>query len=307
MEQEFNIGAVIRATGLNEHTLRAWERRYAIVEPKRGPSGRRIYTANDISRLQSAARLVDAGHAISMLAPATSSELEAMLQQNMFHRHAPGSQQADTAPVVAKIRAALPRFDLTTIYELLKEARHQFGARSFVLHVIAPLIQLFGTMVSAGSVSIAQEHALSAIVKAHLFELLFSLRRTEPATKKRTLAFATMSGDLHEIGLLIGAVLAATHRWQVQYIGPDVPAVALGDAAHAMGINSILLSVTPRSDWRPAAAKEYLATLVRLLPAQRHIWIGGHPACLKALGTVDRRIKLFPDFEALERQLAGEP
>lgn len=44
----YSIRAVSQATGLTVETLRAWERRYGIIEPKRDPSGHRIYTACDV-------------------------------------------------------------------------------------------------------------------------------------------------------------------------------------------------------------------------------------------------------------------
>jgi MerR family transcriptional regulator, light-induced transcriptional regulator len=53
VEQEpaLSIGDVVRATGLGESTLRAWERRYGFPQPQREPSGHRRYAADDVARL----------------------------------------------------------------------------------------------------------------------------------------------------------------------------------------------------------------------------------------------------------------
>ena len=48
----FTIKAVSQATGVSIETLRAWERRYRVVEPRRDPNGRRSYDPGDVIRLR---------------------------------------------------------------------------------------------------------------------------------------------------------------------------------------------------------------------------------------------------------------
>jgi MerR family transcriptional regulator, light-induced transcriptional regulator len=50
-ESELSIGDVVRATGLGEATLRAWERRYGFPQPQREPSGHRRYAPAEVARL----------------------------------------------------------------------------------------------------------------------------------------------------------------------------------------------------------------------------------------------------------------
>jgi DICT domain-containing protein len=50
-EPQLSIGDVVKATGLGEATLRAWERRYGFPQPQREPSGHRRYGAGEVERL----------------------------------------------------------------------------------------------------------------------------------------------------------------------------------------------------------------------------------------------------------------
>jgi len=50
-EPQLSIGDVVKATGLGEATLRAWERRYGFPQPRREPSGHRRYGAEDVERI----------------------------------------------------------------------------------------------------------------------------------------------------------------------------------------------------------------------------------------------------------------
>src|ERR1044071_8168213 len=51
-----SIGAVVKATGVNEATLRAWERRFGFPAPEREPSGHRRYSEVDIDRVNAVLR-----------------------------------------------------------------------------------------------------------------------------------------------------------------------------------------------------------------------------------------------------------
>ena len=55
----YRIGAVAKLTGISPDALRIWERRYGCIVPLRSPGGGRLYSADDIARLQLMKLLVD--------------------------------------------------------------------------------------------------------------------------------------------------------------------------------------------------------------------------------------------------------
>ena len=74
-DQRFGIGAVAKLTGLSDHTIRVWERRYAAVVAERAANGRREYTVEHVEKLGLLKRLTDAGIAISRIAGDDIDEL----------------------------------------------------------------------------------------------------------------------------------------------------------------------------------------------------------------------------------------
>lgn len=76
----YGIGAVARLTGLTDHTIRVWERRYGAVVAQRAANGRRIYTVADVERLSLLKLLTDRGLAIGQIARASVEALEQRLQ-----------------------------------------------------------------------------------------------------------------------------------------------------------------------------------------------------------------------------------
>lgn len=71
----YGIGAVSRLTGLTDHTIRVWERRYSAVVTARAPNGRRQYTEDDVQKLGLLKLLTDRGIAISHIAGDSIDEL----------------------------------------------------------------------------------------------------------------------------------------------------------------------------------------------------------------------------------------
>ena len=67
LEQEelFPIREVARLTGINPVTLRAWERRYGLIQPTRTESGHRLYSMSDIEKVRSILGWIERGVAVS--------------------------------------------------------------------------------------------------------------------------------------------------------------------------------------------------------------------------------------------------
>lgn len=94
----YGIGAVARLTGLTDHTIRVWERRYGAVIAGRAKNGRREYTTADVEKLRLLKRLTDQGISISQIANCDTGELR---------ERAGGMLDAASTATPAIIRAAV--------------------------------------------------------------------------------------------------------------------------------------------------------------------------------------------------------
>lgn len=75
-EQTYGIGAVAKLTGLSDHTIRVWERRYQAVVARRSSNGRRVYTTADVEKLNLLKLLTDRGLSIGRIAGESRDELK---------------------------------------------------------------------------------------------------------------------------------------------------------------------------------------------------------------------------------------
>ena len=64
-DELFPIRDVSRLTGINPVTLRAWERRYGLIQPTRTESGHRLYSKADIQTVHRIVDWIERGVAVS--------------------------------------------------------------------------------------------------------------------------------------------------------------------------------------------------------------------------------------------------
>jgi PAS domain S-box-containing protein len=62
------IGELARRTGMEAGTLRAWERRFGLLEPTRTNGGQRQYSDADVARILNVRRLIDEGLTVAAAA-----------------------------------------------------------------------------------------------------------------------------------------------------------------------------------------------------------------------------------------------
>jgi len=91
---DYRIGTVARLTGLDEHTIRAWEIRHGAVHPRRSAGGTRLYGDADIARLRLLRALTECGDPIGRIAGLDDAKLRTRLVRLR------GEANAATRPVV---------------------------------------------------------------------------------------------------------------------------------------------------------------------------------------------------------------
>ncbi|MDU9389967.1 MerR family transcriptional regulator [Pseudomonas sp. zfem002] len=68
------IREIARLTGVNPVTLRAWERRYGLVVPQRTSKGHRLYSQEQVQRIQTILSWLNRGVAVSQVLPLLDHE-----------------------------------------------------------------------------------------------------------------------------------------------------------------------------------------------------------------------------------------
>lgn len=292
----YPIRAVSKLTGISVDTLRAWERRYAVVEPERDERGR-LYSEADVERLKLLRQLVEQGHAIGRVAALTSDELRALQTRGPDEVPYDGPAPA-VATDLAALVAAVDRFDAPSLRRELSRLAAILPARTLARDVALPLLQHVGEGWHEGRYTVAQEH----LVTAELRSLIGALARLHavPDGAPR-LMLATPPGEQHEMGTLVAALVASGSGFQTFYLGPGLPPAEVVNAARRVAPRAVVLGYTGVESAPEGLAA--LAEVARSLPAAVECWVGGAGVDQAARTLPAERVLLLGDLDAYERHL----
>lgn len=234
------IGELARRAGLPPATLRAWERRYGIVEPVRTEGGYRLYSSEDERRLKAMLELITGGIAPAEAAARVLAEPVVREQaDNVAPAGAPEPGRVDAAALRDELRAALLAFDEPRCHQLIDSAIAVFSVQALLIEVLLPVMRSLGEGWRLGEVSVAQEHFATAVVRSRVLPLT----RGWGAGSGSLALLACAPGEEHDLGLIAFGLLLRERGWRVVMFGANTPISALTDAARRMQPQSIVLAV----------------------------------------------------------------
>ena len=269
-EAHHSIKAVVRRTGLSAHVIRIWEKRYGAVRPERTGTNRRLYSDEQIDRLNLLREVTRTGQTIGAVANLPLSKLKKMATEDDIGAKSRTSGQPN---LLEECIGAVSRLDARGLEAALKRGELELGGQGLLQRVIAPLAQKIGELWCNGTITAAHEHFASAVIRVFLGHVARSFAPTETAP---ALVVGTPSGQLHELGALLAGAAAGNLGWHVTYLGPSLPAPEIAGAASQSHARAVALSlVYPEDD--PKLEGE-LIRLRELLPSGLPLLVGGRAA-----------------------------
>ena len=301
----YPIQVVVRETGLSAHVLRIWEKRYGAVVPQRTATQRRVYSDADVRRLKLLRQATLLGHPIGSVAGLPDEALETLAKAATARALVASTPTIDdgSAPpdlaIVQDCIVAVKAFDADALNTILERAVIESGHTALLRHVIAPLAQRLGELWSGGILRMSHEHFATAVLRSFL---LNPARQYAGVNATATLVATTPQGQLHELGAVMAAALAAEQGWRAVYLGPSLPAAEIAGIASQNKARAVALSIVYPDD-DPNLERE-LRDLRRFLPQNVAVLVGGRAAEhygteIGAIGAV-----LIKDLAQLQAELA---
>ena len=253
----YPIGTVAALTGVKAVTLRAWERRYGVIEPARTATGRRLYTREQIDRVNRVLSLLDRGVAIG--------------QASRSLGPAPVAAARDAwSQVRERMIDAASRFDEGALDEAYNEALGLYPLDVVTRRLLMPLLEELGRRWETAEGSVAEEHFFATYVRNKLGARFHHRPRL---TSGPRLLVACAPGEHHEIGALLFGLAAHDAGLQTILLGADTPFDQMALACRRAGCDAIAVSCSF------AAGNEFLRELTELAASvQAPVFVGGRAA-----------------------------
>ena len=238
----YSIKDLEQLSGIKAHTLRIWEQRYNLLQPKRTDTNIRFYDDDDLKLILNVALLNDNGVKISKIASMSPNELREEVMK-LTERSLTHDDQIH-ALTICMIEMDEERFDKILSTNILK-----LGFEQTMLNVIYPFMSKIGVLWQTGAINPAQEHFISNLVRQ---KLIVAIDGQIPQQGGKKFLLFLPEGELHEISILFASYLIKSKGHKVIYLGQSTP-------------NDDLLSVFKLHQ------PEYLLTVITTSPSSEYV------------------------------------
>lgn len=282
--------------------LRAWEKRYGVVEPSRTEGGQRLYSDEDVLRLSLLFKAVEEGRSISRVAGLKTEELEGLVREDAVERRGVGAVEsvmgASALEVLERAQAAVDQMDPMRLERVLTRGAMAFSVPTTIDEIIVPLLQDVGAAWEEGRVGPAHEHLATVVIRRFLD---WMLETVAVGGGSPVLVAATPAGERHELGALLSAVSGAAVGWSSFYLGPDLPAEEIASAALTLEAEVVTLSCVD-----PGTASGLPAEIQSIrdrLPGDVRLVVGGGAALQREKALRREGVQVLRSFKELRSVL----
>ncbi len=290
---QYSIKELELLSGIKAHTLRIWEKRYAIITPKRTATNIRFYSDDDLKKIINLSLLNSNGLKISKLVLLSAGELTKRVLELSEQKH-------DNEIYIDQLITAMIDMEEESFNGILQNIAEKIGFEKAVLDVIYPFLKKVGILWHAGNVSPAQEHFITHLIRQKMMVAIDKLP-IPPKNKKKAMLFLP-ENELHEIGLLFYHYITRKLGVRTYYLGQTVPYHDLKLIGKVHKPHFIVTTIT--SSPPPSELPDFVSALCTDFSSTKILLTGSALAKVK-LKKIDN-LFLFRDAKELKHLLEAQ-
>lgn len=295
IKSQFSIKDIENLSGIKAHTIRIWEKRYELVEPKRTETNIRYYTVSDLKKILNVSLLVGKGGKISKISKLNDNELrEAVVLQITNSDSSVGYEDI--------ILMAMFNFDQLQFEVVYNKLAAEFSFREIFINLFIPLLHKIGLQWQSDTITPAHEHFISNLICQKLHVNIERVSQNEAVIKDKVFVLFLPMNEIHELGLLYIKYELSLKGYKTIYLGESVPLDSLSSISE-MYDNVIYISyftVSPTKD----AVHNYLSNFSeRFLMNNKELWVLGTSAQDLIENESINKVTIFKDLEAILKNI----
>lgn len=211
----FSIRDIENLTGIKAHTIRIWEQRYGILQPKRTPTNIRYYDSDDLKLALRVALLNTYGYKISRIHQMTVDEMNSLIGKV-------ADKDFRLQALVNELLEATLAVNIEHFESLIDQFIRKNGIEQTVEQLIFLFLEKIGLMWLSDRIFPAQEHLMSNVIFRKVAVAIEQLPPKQPTDGPGILLFLP-EGEIHDLGLLYVFYLLRKFRKDPIYLGPNSP------------------------------------------------------------------------------------
>jgi MerR family transcriptional regulator, light-induced transcriptional regulator len=218
----YSIRDLEKLTGIKKHTIRIWEQRYRLIQPRRTDTNIRYYTDDELRLLFNVALLNRNGYKISKLASMPTEQIASLVAGIAEQQDNPNAQI--DALTLAMLNLDEPGFE--RIFTTYEEDR---GIEQTMIELVYPLLENLKALWITRSISPAHEKFVIHLIRRKMLRAIDQV----PLTTQRDAHIFFLylpEGESHELTLLFMHLILRSRQHRVVYLGTGISLTDLRDA-----------------------------------------------------------------------------
>jgi DNA-binding transcriptional MerR regulator len=237
----YTINDLANISQIKPHTIRIWEQRYNLLEPRRTSTNIRYYDDAQLKKLLNITTLLQGGHKISKIANLTDVEMGDKVKKLLETKE----QNNANAIYINELLISALTFDPEKFEKVFSTCLLRYGFSTAIETILYPMLYRVGVMWQSEEINPAQEHFISNLARQKLFSAIDGIP-IPPSTKNKCLLFLPQHEE-HELGLLYSHYLLLKSGIRSYYLGQRLPFENLMGAVEVIDPNYLIFFfITPQ-------------------------------------------------------------
>ncbi|WP_282073061.1 MerR family transcriptional regulator [Polaribacter atrinae] len=212
---DFTIKDLENISGIKAHTIRIWEKRYNLLEPKRTETNIRFYSNENLQKLLNIVLLNNNDFKISKIAKMSDEEL--ILQTRALAFAASLNDEA-----INSLKLSMFQFDKIMFNNVYHKLLEEKTFQEIFKDVFVPFLNDVGLLWQTDTLKPANEHFISNLIVQKILinteKLQFNITNTT-----KTYVLFLPENEIHEIGLLYLNYELVLRGFHTVYLGQSLP------------------------------------------------------------------------------------
>ena len=222
----YSISDLEKISGIKSHTLRMWEQRYGILQPKRTPTNIRYYEDEDLQLILNIAFLNRNGYKISKIA--------AMSREDLMEKvSAVSDVQVGLDAELDVLTLSVIEMDEYKFTRILDSHIKHRGFERAMVEIVYPFLEKLSLLWLTGSIRPVQENFITLIIRNRLITAIEALPLTTNRDAKKFLLYLPKD-EQQELSLLFMQYVIKKRGYRVVNLGPGMAIVDLKDACQIL-------------------------------------------------------------------------
>jgi len=291
----FSIKDLENLSGIKAHTIRIWEKRYTILEPIRTDTNIRTYDLSNLQKLLNVVLLNKYGYKISRIAEYSTDKIALLVREII-------SEKNSKNHALNAFKMAMINFDQSLFFNTYNSLLSEKTFREVFYEVFVPLMHEIGLLWQSGTISPAQEHFISYLIKQKLLINTEKVQILEPTRNDTVFVLYLPENEIHELGLMYLNYEILLNGYKTIYLGESVPIDSLKDIKTYFDtiIYISYITVQPTKD----IINDYLNEISnQIIDANSQIWVLGRMTEFIDTKNLPESISIFHSISDLVQQL----